>query len=119
MALFRLPMWRDLAYELGRGLDFLHSRLRLMHTDLKPENVLSLECNFTPANHAGAPLRLKICDLGGCTEETAREVRDRIHPTLQGSGSYFRSRLDVSRGYVERRVHPSRNADRETALRDP
>lgn len=64
----------ELIFHAGVGLDYFHSELRLMHTDLKPENML-LE-NGTPVldpttgkNCPTLPCRLRICDLGGCCDE--------------------------------------------------
>jgi serine/threonine protein kinase len=57
----------QVAFQLGRTLDFLHTQNRYIHTDLKPENIL-LDSN-PAAGGSPNPIRLRICDLGGCSDE--------------------------------------------------
>jgi serine/threonine protein kinase len=52
----RLPQAFDLAVQIGRGLDFAHSK-GVVHRDLKPENVLL-------ADGGGDGYVAKICDFG-------------------------------------------------------
>ena len=52
------------ATQLLDALDFLHNRMNLVHTDLKPENVLLLRASRT---------RIKIIDFGGATYDTEKK----------------------------------------------
>jgi serine/threonine protein kinase len=61
-------------FHCALALDFLHSELRLMHTDLKPENLLleSAKTAIDPSTGRTAPqlpCRVRICDMGGCCDE--------------------------------------------------
>lgn len=64
----------EIVFQAGCALDFFHSEMRLIHTDLKPENLL-LESS-TPATDPVTgksvptlPCKIRICDLGGCCDE--------------------------------------------------
>eukprot|EP00760_Papus_ankaliazontas_P011574 PhM_4_TR14858/c0_g2_i1/m.26167/K08287/E2.7.12.1; dual-specificity kinase len=58
-----LPQVAQVAYQLCRTLDFLHTQNRYIHTDLKPENIL------LNANSNINPMQIRVCDLGGCSDE--------------------------------------------------
>lgn len=61
-------------FQAAVALDWFHTELRLMHTDLKPENML-LESDAVEADPAtgrrvpAGDCRIRICDLGGCCDE--------------------------------------------------
>jgi len=64
-----------IAYQMGKALNFLHKSMRMIHTDLKPENVL-MENNETEEMRIGNTVKnvsktalVRICDMGGCTDE--------------------------------------------------
>ncbi len=64
----------EITFHMACALDFLHSTLRLMHTDLKPENCLLESSKLVPDPVTGRavpqlPCRVRICDLGGCCDE--------------------------------------------------
>jgi len=64
----------EIVFQAGAALDYFHSELRLMHTDLKPENML-LEAPATSVDPVtgkqvpSLPCKIRICDLGGCCDE--------------------------------------------------
>ncbi|ORC86016.1 protein kinase [Trypanosoma theileri] len=64
----------QIIFQAGTALDYFHTELRLMHTDLKPENML-LETGdaavdpVTRKTTPPDPCRIRICDLGGCCDE--------------------------------------------------
>ncbi|ESL11242.1 protein kinase [Trypanosoma rangeli SC58] len=64
----------QIIFQAGTALDYFHTELRLMHTDLKPENML-LETSETVVDPVtrktmpADPCRIRICDLGGCCDE--------------------------------------------------
>lgn len=64
----------QIVFQAGVALDFFHTEMRLMHTDLKPENML-LETGETAVDPITRrtippdPCRIRICDLGGCCDE--------------------------------------------------
>eukprot|EP00672_Neobodo_designis_P019191 CAMPEP_0174831738 /NCGR_PEP_ID=MMETSP1114-20130205/3270_1 /TAXON_ID=312471 /ORGANISM="Neobodo designis, Strain CCAP 1951/1" /LENGTH=379 /DNA_ID=CAMNT_0016065577 /DNA_START=46 /DNA_END=1185 /DNA_ORIENTATION=- len=65
----------EIVFQCGVALDFLHKELRLIHTDVKPENIL-LESAAVAAEAAAGdratpdlPCRIRICDLGTCRDE--------------------------------------------------
>lgn len=64
----------EMVFQVGYTLDVFHSEMKLMHTDLKPENLL-LETNKTTADSVSGrslpvlPCKIRICDLGGCCDE--------------------------------------------------
>jgi serine/threonine protein kinase len=64
----------EIIYQAGIALDFFHSDLRLIHTDLKPENML-LESSMIAVDPISGkqvptlPCKVRICDLGGCCDE--------------------------------------------------
>lgn len=45
---------RQITFQVLQGLEYLHDKCKIIHTDIKPENVL-MECNST---------NVKIADLG-------------------------------------------------------
>jgi dual-specificity kinase len=64
----------EVIFHSAVALDYFHSEMRLMHTDLKPENML-ME-NGTPVldpntgkNVPTLPCKIRLCDLGGCCDE--------------------------------------------------
>lgn len=64
----------EITFHMACALDFLHTNLRLMHTDLKPENCLLESSKLVPDPVTGRavpqlPCRVRICDLGGCCDE--------------------------------------------------
>ena len=64
----------EIVFQCATALDFFHSEMRLMHTDLKPENMLleqsSTELDPTTGRQQPVlPCKLRICDLGGCCDE--------------------------------------------------
>lgn len=57
---FNLPTVKSIAIQLFDALDYLHSVCHIVHTDLKPENLL-----FTASNHRQQyDTRIKLIDLG-------------------------------------------------------
>lgn len=64
----------QIVFQAGVALDYFHTEMRLMHTDLKPENML-LETSETAVDPVTRktvppdPCRIRICDLGGCCDE--------------------------------------------------
>ena len=50
--------------QVMQGLDFLHTKAMIIHTDIKPENLLVVQPGATGLPNSGAPLRVKIGDLG-------------------------------------------------------
>ncbi|EAN88562.1 putative kinetoplastid kinetochore protein 19 [Trypanosoma cruzi] len=64
----------QIIFQAGTALDYFHTELRLMHTDLKPENMLleTSETVIDPVTRKATPpdpCRIRICDLGGCCDE--------------------------------------------------
>ncbi|KAH9586266.1 Protein kinase domain [Trypanosoma melophagium] len=64
----------QIIFQAGTALDYFHTELRLMHTDLKPENMLleTGEAAVDPVTRKTTPpdpCRIRICDLGGCCDE--------------------------------------------------
>jgi dual-specificity kinase len=64
----------EIIFHAGAALDHMHSELHLMHTDLKPENMLLETSKLVPDPVTGRqvpqlPCRIRICDLGGCCDE--------------------------------------------------
>ena len=64
----------EIIFQAGVALDYFHSELKLMHTDLKPENML-LESTTTAIDPITGkqvptlPCKVRLCDLGGCCDE--------------------------------------------------
>ena len=64
----------EIIFQAGTALDFFHTKMNLMHTDLKPENML-LESDATEIDPTTGrkrpklPCKIRICDLGGCCDE--------------------------------------------------
>jgi serine/threonine protein kinase len=71
---FPLVCVRDFAKQLLETLEFLHS-FRLIHTDLKPENVLLL--NSREVSYKGYTVpectRIKVIDFGGATYDNEKK----------------------------------------------
>jgi serine/threonine protein kinase len=70
-----LPVIRVAARQLLRAVAFCHA-MGLVHTDLKPENVLFADFDESQAGD-GRPLRadIKVIDFGGATYETEHKSR--------------------------------------------
>ena len=56
------PTARDVSAQLLHGLDFLHQECGIIHTDVKPENVLVVP--DAGADASGGTLKIKIADFG-------------------------------------------------------
>jgi tRNA A-37 threonylcarbamoyl transferase component Bud32 len=71
---FPLMVVRDFAKQLLETLEFLHS-FRLIHTDLKPENVLLM--NGREVSYKGHSIpectRIKVIDFGGATYDNEKK----------------------------------------------
>jgi serine/threonine protein kinase len=71
---FPIACVRDFAKQLLETLEFLHS-FRLIHTDLKPENVLLL--NGREVSYKGYSIpectRIKVIDFGGATYDNEKK----------------------------------------------
>jgi len=75
---FSLPAVARVAQQVAQVLDFLHAKLRAIHTDLKPENLLledwdeeeratrryDVQQIREPKNY-----KIRVIDFGGCTDE--------------------------------------------------
>mmetsp|Transcript_174 Transcript_174/g.610 ORF Transcript_174/g.610 Transcript_174/m.610 type:complete len:762 (-) Transcript_174:124-2409(-) len=81
---FTMTHIQNIALQLFRGIQFIHDELRLIHTDLKPENVLLMQGEFdeiplpptaTPKKSGTTTMRvpkctdIKIIDFGSATYE--------------------------------------------------
>ena len=62
-----LPMnkVKEVMSQVMQGLDFLHSRAGIIHTDVKLENILLAKAGQQDFSAKGPPLLVKIADLGG------------------------------------------------------
>ena len=56
---------KEVMSQVMKGLDFLHSSAGIIHTDVKPENILLVKAGKQDFSAEGPPLRVKIADLGG------------------------------------------------------
>ncbi|CAH2064265.1 unnamed protein product [Thlaspi arvense] len=88
-----LPMVKEICYHMLVGLDYLHKQLSIIHTDLKPENVL-LPSTIDPSKDprkSGAPLVLptdmdKTVDSNGdFVRNRKKDVHRKVKPSAQGS----------------------------------
>ena len=63
----------DVAKCVLDGVDFLHTTMNLVHTDIKLENILltDLECDGNMPSSYG----VKLCDFGGATYDNERKGR--------------------------------------------
>ena len=55
---------REVMAQVMEGLDFLHTKARIIHTDIKPENILLAEPGTSGLPENQTPLKVKIGDLG-------------------------------------------------------
>ena len=59
--------------QVMEGLDFLHTKAMIIHTDIKPENILMADPGTSGlSNNNKVPLRVKIGDLGSACWTTKR-----------------------------------------------
>eukprot|EP00759_Apiculatamorpha_spiralis_P006433 PhF_6_TR13702/c0_g1_i2/m.22125/K08287/E2.7.12.1; dual-specificity kinase len=81
---FTLSQVADVGYQLCHTLDFFHRTLKIIHTDLKPENLLLESAEtYAAAIQVGveAPFAIRICDFGGCNDDNKPEGRTSIIQT--------------------------------------
>ena len=66
---FPVSVIRDFATQLLETLEFLHSKCHIIHTDLKPENLLLLNDREVTYKGYNIPecTRIKVIDFGGAT----------------------------------------------------
>jgi hypothetical protein len=72
---FPISCVRDFARQLLEALEFLHS-FSLIHTDLKPENVLLLNSREVPCEggyNMPESTRIKVIDFGGATYDSEKK----------------------------------------------
>ena len=63
---------REVMAQVMEGLDFLHTKARIIHTDIKPENILLAEPGTSGLPENETPLKVKIGDLGSACWTTRR-----------------------------------------------
>ena len=63
---------KEVMAQVMEGLDFLHTKPRIIHTDIKPENILLAEPGTSRLPNNEAPLKVKIGDLGSACWTTKR-----------------------------------------------
>ena len=63
---------REVMAQVMEGLDFLHTKAKIIHTDIKPENILLAEPGTSGLPNSEAPLKVKIGDLGSACWTTKR-----------------------------------------------
>jgi len=56
---------KEVMFQVMQGLDFLHSSAGIIHTDVKPENILLAKSGQQDFFAEGPPIKVKIADLGG------------------------------------------------------
>ncbi|KFK34556.1 hypothetical protein AALP_AA5G161300 [Arabis alpina] len=88
-----IPMVKEICYHMLVGLDYLHKQLSIIHTDLKPENVL-LPSRIDPSKDprkSGAPLVLpsdkdKTVDSNGdLVKNLKKDFQRKVKLAAQGS----------------------------------
>ena len=64
---------KEVMNQVMLGLDFLHTKAKIIHTDIKPENILLSEPGAVSlSSNGGSPLKVKIGDLGSACWTTKR-----------------------------------------------
>ena len=63
---------REVMAQVMEGLDFLHTKAMIIHTDIKPENILLADPGTSGLPFNKVPLRVKIGDLGSACWTTKR-----------------------------------------------
>ena len=63
---------REVMAQVMEGLDFLHTKAKIIHTDIKPENILLSEPGTTGLPNNNVPLKVEIRDLGSACWTTKR-----------------------------------------------
>ena len=71
-----LPAVRVLARQILVGLDYLHSRLRIIHTDLKPENVMLREVVRPKSSAAASVLPSGATAAAAVAKEEEEEEKE-------------------------------------------
>ena len=56
---------KEVMSQVMQGLDFLHNKAGIIHTDVKLENILLAGAGKQDYSAEGPPLKVKIADLGG------------------------------------------------------
>eukprot|EP00756_Hemistasia_phaeocysticola_P054724 Hpha_TRINITY_DN30633_c0_g1::TRINITY_DN30633_c0_g1_i1::g.18251::m.18251 len=68
---FLLSEIAEIAWQMGKGLNYLHEHLHIIHTDLKPENILLDTPRITSSGGrrliAPKSMGIRIIDFGGST----------------------------------------------------
>ncbi|OMO58267.1 hypothetical protein CCACVL1_25518 [Corchorus capsularis] len=123
-----LPMVKEICRHILVGLDYLHRELSIIHTDLKPENVLLLSMIDPSRDHrkSGAPLILPTrkekvvseavaskeikSSNGDLTRNQKKKIRKKAKKAAQGCGGKEAS---------EENETDSKNGDAEETNGDP
>ena len=105
---------KEVMSQVMQGLDFLHSSAGIIHTDVKPENILLVKAGRHDFSADGPPMKVKIGDLGGAcwTDERfsveigtrqyrAPEVLLGVRDYGPGKGVYRREPCDKYNIYVD------------------
>jgi serine/threonine-protein kinase SRPK3 len=91
-----IPMVKEICYHMLVGLDYLHKQLSIIHTDLKPENVL-LPSTIDPSKDprkSGAPLVLPTDKDNTVVDSNGDFVKN------QKTGSHRKAKLSAQ-GHAE------------------
>lgn len=117
-----LPMVKEICYNILVGLDYLHRELSIIHTDLKPENVLLLSM-IDPSKDprkSGAPLILPSSKGNSASknEVTKDKISLNGNLTKNQKKKLRRKAKKVENESTEEAEHDSKDHDQEDSSND-
>ena len=117
-----IPVVKNMIRDIAQGLDFLHRKCEIIHTDLKPENVLlefPSELKLAAADNLSAASGLDFQAIEGQsasaeTNKQSEEVTiEELEAAIQNPNTSSEERKRLKKKLKKRRQKQKRNAENE------
>ena len=117
-----IPVVKNMIRDIAQGLDFLHRKCEIIHTDLKPENVLlefPSELKLAAADNLSAASGLDFEAIEGqsasaeANKQSEEVTIEELEAAIQNPNTSAEERKRLKKKLKKRRQKQKRNADNE------